>query len=50
VGDWVEIQSGLQTGQRVVTSAQFMIDAESNRRAALTEMAADDSGEPLGEE
>ncbi len=50
VGDWVEIQSGLQTGQRFVTSAQFMIDAESNRRAALTEMAVDDSGEPLGEE
>ncbi|MEO6877708.1 MAG: efflux RND transporter periplasmic adaptor subunit, partial [Gemmatimonadaceae bacterium] len=30
VGDLAEVLSGLEVGQRVVTSAQFLIDSESN--------------------
>ena len=33
--DWVEITEGLKAGDRVVTGANFLIDAESNLRAAL---------------
>jgi Cu(I)/Ag(I) efflux system membrane fusion protein len=34
-GDRVEIREGLLAGERVVTSAQFLIDSESNIDAAL---------------
>jgi len=34
-GDWIEVREGVKTGERVVTSANFLIDAESNLRAAL---------------
>jgi membrane fusion protein, copper/silver efflux system len=33
--DFVEIREGVQAGDRVVTSANFLIDAESNLKAAL---------------
>jgi Cu(I)/Ag(I) efflux system membrane fusion protein len=33
--DWVEVLDGLKPGERVVTGANFLIDAESNLRAAL---------------
>ncbi len=33
--DWVEVQDGLKPGERVVVGANFLIDAESNLRAAL---------------
>jgi Cu(I)/Ag(I) efflux system membrane fusion protein len=33
--DWVEVTEGLKAGDKVVTSANFLIDAESNLRAAL---------------
>jgi RND family efflux transporter MFP subunit len=36
----VQIKSGLQPGQRVVTSAQFFIDSESNLQAAIQKMVA----------
>ncbi len=32
---WVQVLDGLQAGERVVTQATFLIDAESNIRAAL---------------
>jgi Cu(I)/Ag(I) efflux system membrane fusion protein len=32
---YTEITSGLQLGEEVVTSATFLIDAESNLKAAL---------------
>jgi Cu(I)/Ag(I) efflux system membrane fusion protein len=32
---FVEVVEGLKTGEEVVTSATFLIDAESNLRAAL---------------
>ena len=37
-GDRVAIRSGLKEGERVVTSAQFLIDSESNIDAALERM------------
>ncbi len=40
-GEWVEILSGVEEGDRVVTSAQFLIDSESNLMAALQRMAGD---------
>jgi Cu(I)/Ag(I) efflux system membrane fusion protein len=35
-----EIKEGLMDGERVVTSANFLIDAESNLNAALKSFAA----------
>lgn len=37
-GDRVEIRSGLKEGERVVTSAQFLLDSESSVRASLQRM------------
>jgi membrane fusion protein, copper/silver efflux system len=34
-GDWVQVTEGVRPGEKVVTSANFLIDAESNLRAAL---------------
>jgi membrane fusion protein, copper/silver efflux system len=39
-GDWVEVVEGVKAGEKVVTSANFLIDAESNLRAALQGFAA----------
>jgi Cu(I)/Ag(I) efflux system membrane fusion protein len=36
---WVEIKKGLQAGQQVVTSGQFLIDSEASMRSALPQMA-----------
>ena len=38
--DLWEVLEGLQPGDRVVTAANFLIDAESNLKAALQSMAA----------
>jgi RND family efflux transporter MFP subunit len=40
VGDEVEVLSGLREGERVVTSAGFLIDSESRIRAAIEAMTA----------
>ena len=37
-GDRVAIRSGLEAGERVVTSAQFLIDSEANIDSALQRM------------
>jgi membrane fusion protein, copper/silver efflux system len=37
-GDWVEIISGLNEGDDVVVSSQFLIDSESNLKASLNRM------------
>ncbi len=37
----VQILSGLQAGESVVTSSQFLIDSESNLRAAIQKMIAE---------
>ncbi len=39
-GGYVEIRDGVEAGERVVTSANFLIDAESNLKAALQGLAA----------
>ena len=38
---YVQVLSGIEPGERVVTSAQFLIDSESNLREAVAE---DDRG------
>jgi Cu(I)/Ag(I) efflux system membrane fusion protein len=35
VPGWAQVLDGLKPGERVVTQATFLIDAESNIRAAL---------------
>jgi Cu(I)/Ag(I) efflux system membrane fusion protein len=45
-GEHVEILSGLAAGDKVVTKANFLIDAESNLKAALTALTAAGAGEP----
>ena len=37
-GDWVEIMSGLEEGDTVVTSGQFLIDSEASLKASLMRM------------
>ena len=37
--DWIEILDGIKPGEQVVTGANFLIDAESNIRAALQAFA-----------
>ncbi len=37
---YTEIRDGLSVGDRVVTAANFLIDAESNLKAALQSLAA----------
>ena len=37
-GDYTEILSGLEPGQRVVTSAQFLLDSESNLGVVMKSM------------
>ena len=34
-GDWVEILSGIDAGERVVVSGQFLIDSEASLKASL---------------
>ena len=40
-GDWVEIRHGLEAGEEVVVSGQFLIDSESTLRAGMSRMAAE---------
>jgi Cu(I)/Ag(I) efflux system membrane fusion protein len=44
-GDLVEILRGLKAGDRVVTSANFLIDAESNLKAALSDLTPPEPGQ-----
>ena len=41
VPGYVQVLDGLKPGERVVTSATFLIDAESNLKAALSGFTAD---------
>jgi len=43
--DWIEIRSGVKEGEAVVVAANFLIDAESNLRAALGGMGGAKPGE-----
>ena len=37
-GDWFELVAGLADGDKVVTSANFLVDSESQLKAALAGM------------
>lgn len=41
-GDWIEIVEGLNEGDEIVTSSQFLIDSESNLKASLNRMQVDE--------
>ena len=47
-GDWVEILAGIEPGDEVVTSGQFLIDSEASLKASMTRMqgTAADSDKP----
>jgi Cu(I)/Ag(I) efflux system membrane fusion protein len=38
-GDWIEIVSGLNVGDTVVTSGQFLIDSEASLKASIARMS-----------
>jgi multidrug efflux pump subunit AcrA (membrane-fusion protein) len=38
-GDWFALLAGLEAGDRVVTSANFLVDSESQLKAALAGMS-----------
>lgn len=42
-GDWVEIVSGIEEGDEVVTSGQFLIDSEASLKASFRRMGSDDT-------
>ena len=42
-GDWVEILEGIEPGDTVVTSGQFLIDSEANLKASMTRMSSPDN-------
>ncbi|PIQ43199.1 MAG: efflux transporter periplasmic adaptor subunit [Gammaproteobacteria bacterium CG11_big_fil_rev_8_21_14_0_20_46_22] len=44
--DWVAITEGLTPGQKVVTSAQFLLDSESNLKAGLKRLSNDQTNSP----
>ena len=44
IGPWREVLHGLSAGDRVVTSAQFLLDSESSRSAEFARMDGADSG------
>jgi membrane fusion protein, copper/silver efflux system len=50
-GDEFEVLEGLAEGERVVTSAQFLINSESNLQSAIRKMMADSGApaKPMGE-
>ena len=45
-GDRVEVREGLEAGQRVVTSGQFLVDSESNLQAAFARSGGTESTAP----
>ncbi|MBN4080202.1 efflux RND transporter periplasmic adaptor subunit [Beggiatoa alba] len=44
-GDWVEIKEGLEPGEQVVVSGQFLIDSEASSRASIMRMSDEASME-----
>jgi RND family efflux transporter MFP subunit len=45
IGDRVEIVKGLQPGERIVTSAAFLLDSESQLKSAMSGMGAAPAGQ-----
>jgi RND family efflux transporter MFP subunit len=46
--DWVQVLAGLDAGERVVVSAQFLIDSESRLQEAISKMRAPSNGGSSG--
>ena len=44
-GEYVEIIQGVEDGERIVVSGQFLIDSEASMRASLTRMSNDETGD-----
>ncbi|MBI5868185.1 MAG: efflux RND transporter periplasmic adaptor subunit [candidate division Zixibacteria bacterium] len=44
--DWYELLDGLQEGDRIVTSANFLVDSESSMKAAIDAMINSSSASP----
>ena len=49
-GDSYQVQSGLQENERVVNSANFLIDAESKVQGALNDFETDDTASPAAKQ
>ncbi len=47
-GDFVQVLEGVKEGETVVVSANFLIDAESNLKAALSGLQAPEAAKPAG--
>ncbi len=47
-GEYVEILEGVNEGDEIVTSGQFLIDSEASMRASLNRMSAPDSSDDSG--
>jgi RND family efflux transporter MFP subunit len=45
-GGYQEVRRGLQAGETIVTSSQFLIDSESNLRAAIQQLLGERAGSP----
>lgn len=50
VGDYYPVNGGLAAGDRVVTSAQFLVDSESNLKAAMQNMSMSMPGMDMGDQ
>lgn len=50
VGDYYPVNDGLAAGDRVVTSAQFLVDSESNLKAAMQGMSMSMPGMDMGDQ
>lgn len=48
-GDYVAISAGLETGETVVTSGQFLIDSEASLKSGLQRLAETEDTEDTGE-
>ena len=43
---WLEVREGLEAGERIVVSSQFLIDSESNLQEAVQKLLASERSEP----
>jgi len=45
-GDWVEIIDGIEAGEKIVVSGQFLIDSEASLKASMMRMTRPLTDEP----